>query len=209
MRKGLSRVPLLAMRATQHDLIYRPAARLFSQIQSGGSIGEPIVFLGDSLTSGAGLPFGAAYPALVSAALGDRRFINLGVGGEVSGQILRRYRATPSLHEHPVVVWAGRNNYVTVDRVVLDLDEIVGLAGHDRYLVLPIPTGTYPTEEPGEPGWRAITELNKRIHERYGRHVVELPTFGRDDRWDEIHLSRSGHLKVANEVARKIEAAGW
>ena len=124
MRKGLSRVPLLAMRAMPHDIVYRPAARLFSQIQSGGSVGEPIVFLGDSLTSGAGVPFAAAYPALLSEALGGRRFVNLGVGGEVSGQIVRRYRATPSLHKHPVVIWAGRNNYVTVDRVMLDLDDI-------------------------------------------------------------------------------------
>src|SRR6202023_2185450 len=68
-----------------------------------------VVFLGDSLTAGLGLPVDQAYPALLARELpGDGfavRVINAGVSGDTSAGGLRRLRWL--LVQHPAVVVVG------------------------------------------------------------------------------------------------------
>jgi len=73
-----------------------------------------VVFLGDSLTAGLGLPADQAYPALLARALaGDGyavRVINAGVSGDTSAGGLRRLRWLLAQHPAVVVVGLGGND---------------------------------------------------------------------------------------------------
>ncbi|MCX5514247.1 hypothetical protein C3941_24040 [Kaistia algarum] len=210
MRQALSKLPLLAMKKLPATPAYGPALWAFGRIRSGGSMGEPIVFLGDSLTSGAGLPFPAAYPALVSERLGHRRFVNLGVGGETSRDIRQRFLRMPEFFGHPIVIWAGRNNYSDGWSVAWDIEAVLEAAETQRYLVLAVPAGDYPSEQPGEPARQDLAELNAVLEFRFGRHFLNPNSdIGRSDRLDAIHLNRDGHRKIAARVADAIRAAGW
>lgn len=211
MRQTLSKLPLFAIKTLPASApAYRPALWAFGKIRSGGLYGEPIVFLGDSLTSGAGLPLEAAYPAIVSAALGNRRFVNLGIGGETSGEIRRRFLRMAGYHGRPIVVWAGRNNYADGEAVIEDIAAILAAAADPRFLVLAVPPGAYPGEQPGEAGWAQIKALNAALATRFGSRFID-PN-GRIDggqRLDQIHLNRVGHKLVADAVTEAISRAGW
>ena len=210
MRQALSKLPLLAMKKLPTTPAYGPALWAFGRIRSGGSVGEPIIFLGDSLTSGAGLPFPAAYPALVSERLGHRRFVNLGVGGETSGDIRQRFLHMPEYFGHPTVIWAGRNNYGEPLQVLWDIQAMLEAAGTQRYLVLAVPAGDYPSEKPGAAGLQNILGLNALLEARLGeRFVNPNGDIGAGDRLDSIHLNRQGHAKIADRVVAAIQAAGW
>jgi acyl-CoA thioesterase-1 len=73
-----------------------------------------VVFLGDSLTAGLGLPADQAYPALVARELsGDGfavRVINAGVSGDTTAGGLRRLRWLLAQHPTVVVVGLGGND---------------------------------------------------------------------------------------------------
>src|SRR5258707_1003873 len=74
----------------------------------------PVVFLGDSLTAGLGLPADQAYPALLARGLsGDGfaiRVINAGVSGDTTAGGLRRLRWLLAQHPAVVVVGLGGND---------------------------------------------------------------------------------------------------
>src|SRR6202040_301712 len=73
-----------------------------------------VVFLGDSLTAGLGLPADQAYPALLARELaGDGfavRVINAGVSGDTTAGGLRRLRWLLAQHPAVVVVGLGGND---------------------------------------------------------------------------------------------------
>lgn len=211
MRQALSKIPLLAIKTLPASTpAYGPALQAFGRIRSAGRTGEPIVFLGDSLTFGARLPFEAAYPALVSAALGNRRFVNLGVGGESSTKIRRRFLSMPRYHGRPIVLWAGRNNYADGETVVEDVRAILAAAADERFLVLAIPPADLPKEQPGQAGRERIDALNAALAARFGdRFVDPNHGIGPGQRIDHIHMNRDGHRMVADAVATAIRRAGW
>lgn len=211
MRQALSKLPLLAIKTLPASApAYGPALKVYGRIRSAGSVGEPIVFLGDSLTSGAGLPFETAYPALVSEALGNRRYVNLGVGGETSGEIRRRFLRMAGYHGRPIVVWAGRNNYADGEAVIEDIAAILAAAADPRFLVLAVPAGAYRGEQPGEAGWAQIKALNAALAARFGSRFIDPNgKIGGGQRLDQIHLNRVGHRLVADTVTDAISRAGW
>ena len=73
-----------------------------------------IVFLGDSLTAGQGLPEEEAFPALVSEILGaaghPARVVNGGVSGDTTAGGLRRIDWLLRQNPAVVVVWLGAND---------------------------------------------------------------------------------------------------
>jgi lysophospholipase L1-like esterase len=211
MRRALSKVPIYALRRfPSSSWVFRPALRTLGRIMAGGSQGEPILFLGDSLTSGAGVDLADAFPAVASRLLGGRRFVNMGVGGETSAQIRARFLAFEDHGRYPAVIWAGRNNWSDPDTVLADIEAMAAGIDGGRFLVLSVIAGTYAEERPGTPGGERIEALNDRLAERYGAHFVEVGSLLDDaDRWDQIHLNRAGQAKIARRVAEAIRAAGW
>src|SRR5579864_5257437 len=77
-------------------------------------VAPAVVFLGDSLTAGLGLPADQAYPALLARELpGDGfavRVINAGVSGDTTAGGLRRLRWLLAQHPAIVVVGLGGND---------------------------------------------------------------------------------------------------
>jgi len=211
MRRALSKAPIFALRrSSPGSWVYRPAVWTLGRLLAGGSQGEPILFLGDSLTSGAGLDLASAYPAVTSRLLGDRRFVNMGVGGETSAQIRARFLALNDHRRCPAVIWAGRNNWSDPDGVMADIEAMAAGIERGRYLVLSVIAGTYAEERPGTPGRERMDGLNRRLAERYGERFVEVGSLLDDeDRFDRIHLTGGGQAKIARRVAEAIRAAGW
>jgi acyl-CoA thioesterase-1 len=91
-----------------------------------------IVFLGDSLTAGLGLPIGEAYPSLIEARLAGRSdewtVVNAGVSGDTSAGGLRRLDWSIADGAAVVVVALGGNDGLRglpVDDLRRNLDRIV------------------------------------------------------------------------------------
>ena len=76
--------------------------------------GPLVAFLGDSLTSGWGLPEDEAYPALVARALAARgrpiRVVNAGVSGDTAARGLARLSEVLALRPDVLVVALGAND---------------------------------------------------------------------------------------------------
>jgi len=211
MRGQLSKAPLFLMRRVGPvSPLYRPAARLYCSLRSGGSVGERIVFVGDSMFSGTrGMPEEALIPSIVSRSLGGRRYVNLGVGGETSTQIRDRFRHH-GLQGLPMVIWVGRNNSRAAETILADIDAIIEMGQSDRYLVLSVIRGLYASELPGADGHRYLAEFAERMAAKYAGHFAKVGeglTFA--DRVDDVHLSAAGNRVIAAELVAAIKSAGW
>lgn len=177
-----------------------------------------IVDWGDSLTQGAGSTGGLSYPTNL-ANLTNFTTINKGIGGETSTQIKDRFLLDTLNHDKSVIIWAGRNNYLSPITVKADIATMIAALGHDRYLVMGIINGDYPLEYKDATNYNVIIQLNADLKELYGEKYVPIREylvslhdettqgildFERDIvpynvRYpgDGIHLNNYGYLKVA------------
>lgn len=179
---------------------------------------EPLViFLGDSLTAGPGLPVDQAFPALVAKALSEKgrpiRAVNAGVSGDTTSGGLDRVGILLEQKPNVLVVGLGANDAFhgqPVDRIEANLRAIVarGKAAGARVLLLGmrVPTNYGPD----------YTEAFAGIYPRIAKsEKVDLMPFlldgvgGRPDLNldDGIHPNREGQRIVAAHVLVYVERA--
>ncbi len=174
-----------------------------------------VVFLGDSLTAGLGLPIEQAYPSLIEARLRARdrgwAVVNAGVSGDTSAGGLRRLEWSMDGGAAIVVVALGGNDGLRglpVDDLSRNLDAIVGqakAAGADVVVAgMEAPPNTGP-------------DYTRRFRAVYGevaaRHGATLLPFLLDgvagelalNQADGIHPNQEGARRVADHVWRVLE----
>ena len=174
-----------------------------------------VVFLGDSLTAGYGLPGDHAFPALVADTLRSRgkpiRTVNAGVSGDTTTGALERLDWVLKQRPDVLVVGLGANDAFRgqpVDRIEANLREIVrrGKAAGARVLILGmrIPTNYGPDYA------NAFAALYGRVaHDER----VELMPFLLDgvggraelNQPDGIHPNDAGEKIVADHVVPYLE----
>lgn len=180
-------------------------------LYGGGSNGSPLVFVGDSLTAGAGATtLRHAYPEQLSGLLGDRRFEVIARGGADSDTILADFEGRAIPEDAVTLIWVGRNNYINPLQVVGDIARIVELLPNKRFLVLSILKGAYANEAPGQPGSAAIDSLNAALEQQYSYRFLPVgQSITAADRTDNIHLNDVGYAEIAAEVKANLQAKGW
>lgn len=174
-----------------------------------------VVFLGDSLTAGLGLPADQAYPALLARQLtGDGfavRVINAGVSGDTTAGGLRRLRWLLAQRPAVVVVGLGGNDALRgqpVGEIEENLRQIVGEARQAGAKVLLLGMQIPPNYGPD------YTSAFAAIYPRLARDLrVPLVPFllagvgGIADlnQADGIHPTAAGQVKVAANVKPYLE----
>ena len=179
---------------------------------------EPLViFLGDSLTAGYGLPADEAYPALVAKSLRGRgrpaRVVNAGVSGDTTTGGLDRVALLMEQKPSVLVVGLGANDALRgqpVDRIEANLRAIVksGKAGGARVVLvgMRIPTNYGPDYT------EAFAEIYARVAKSEGVDLMPFllegvaghPELNQDDG---IHPNRAGQRIVADNVVSYVERA--
>ena len=174
-----------------------------------------VVFLGDSLTAGLGLPIDEAYPSLIAKRL-ERRgqgwtVVNAGVSGDTSAGGLRRLDWAIEGGAAVVVVALGGNDGLRglpVDELARNLDTIVSRAKATGAAVVVAGMEAPPNTGP---------DYTRRFREVYrdvaARHQVTLLPFLLDgvagetdlNQADGIHPNREGARRVAEVVWRVLE----
>ncbi|WP_186415252.1 SGNH/GDSL hydrolase family protein [Pannonibacter sp. P2PFMT1] len=174
-----------------------------------------LVFVGDSLTNSAGICVrDFTYPRRVLRASEERLgLFAFGIGGADSTRIVDELFTVGKFVPQPddiTIIWIGRNNDKKQPEIVLrDVQTLVTQLRNDRFLVLGIAKGNYPSERPGGIGSEQIDRLNRQLAERYPANFVELPAISNADRSDNIHLNDIGYQKIAATVAKEIEQRRW
>ena len=187
-------------------------------------IGKDIITWGDSLTQGAGSTDGNNYPMILQQ-LSSIKVLNEGVSGETSTSIRDRMVRAPKLYKYPVVIWAGRNNYLSPQKVKDDINIMVAKLRHKHYLVLGILNADRETEIKGCNYYNVIKELNADLAATYGDHFIDIRSylvseyntkdpfdienFNNDViphtlRSDNLHLNNAGYNLVAKKIYERI-----
>ena len=174
-----------------------------------------VVFLGDSLTAGLGLPEGEAYPSLVAAALAAKgkpvRVVNAGISGDTTSGGLRRLDWLLSQRPAVLVVALGANDGlrgVPVETTEASLREIVTRAKGSGARVLLCGMLVPPNYGPDYTG--RFEELFPKLAKELG--VPLLPFLldsvaGVDslNQADGIHPNAEGQRRVAATVLPRVE----
>ena len=174
-----------------------------------------VVFLGDSLTAGLGLPADQAYPALLARELsGDGfmvRVINAGVSGDTTAGGVRRLRWLLAQHPAVVVVGLGGNDALRGQppaEIERNLREIVTQARQAGARVLLLGMQIPPNYGPD------YTSAFAAIYPRIARelHVPLVPFLltgvggvAELNQADGIHPTAAGQVKVAANVKPYLE----
>jgi acyl-CoA thioesterase-1 len=177
--------------------------------------GQLIVFLGDSLTAGLGLPADQAYPSLLARQLREDglnvRVINAGVSGDTTAGGLRRLRWLLAQHPAAVVVGLGANDALRgqpVAEIEQNLRAIVTQARQGGVRVLLLGMQIPPNYGPD------YTSAFAAVYPRIARdlHVPLVPFLlagvgGISDlnQADGIHPTAAGQAKVAANVKPYLE----
>ena len=181
----------------------------------GTAAARRIVFLGDSLTAGLGLPIEQAYPSLIGARLAARgtgwSVVNAGVSGDTSAGGVRRLEWSLDGGAAILVVALGANDALRglpVDDLERNLDAIVakgkGLGARVVLAGMEAPPNNGP-------------EYTARFRQAYtavaARHDVTLLPFLLDgvagiaalNQNDGIHPNQPGAARVADTVWRVLD----
>ena len=184
---------------------------------NAGSPGPLVIFLGDSLTAGNGLPADDAFPALVAKMLDEKgrpvRVVNAGVSGDTTSGGLDRVGWLLEQKPELLVVGLGVNDAFRgqpVDRIEANLRAIVKQAKSARARVLllgmRVPTNYGPD----------YAEAFAAIYPRIAKsEKVTLMPFLLDgvgghpelNLDDGIHPNQEGQRMVANNVLDYVERA--
>jgi acyl-CoA thioesterase-1 len=183
---------------------------------SASSQAEPlVVFLGDSLTAGLGLPADQAYPALLARALRDdgvaARVVNAGVSGDTSASGLRRLPWLLAQRPVVVVVGLGANDALRgqpAAETERNLRAIVAQARRAGVKVLLLGMQIPPNYGPDYAG--AFAALYPRVARELHVPLVPFLLAGVGgvtglNQADGIHPTAAGHVKVAANVKPYLE----
>ena len=176
---------------------------------------EKIVFFGDSITRGQGLPEAEAFPVLIQAKLTaagfDYRAVNAGVSGDTTSGALDRLQRYVAESPRLVIVELGANDvFRGIDRrrTYANLVEIVETFQHAGAMVI-IAATLFPGLHPAY--GHSMDEMYEAVAERTGARLIpDLMTgvagvvaLNLDDR---IHPNREGQQRLAETAWPAIEA---
>ncbi len=180
---------------------------------------DRVVFMGDSITDNWGRRYGKFFPA--------KPFVNRGIGGQTTPQMLLRFRADViALHPKAVVIFAGTNDIAgntgpeTLDQIENNLESMSELARvHHIRVVLTSVTPVCDYIKPQTPRRppEEIIRLNRWIKdyaERTGAVYLDYYTSLLDDKgffrqdltFDGLHPNDAGY-EVMTPLALKAVAA--
>lgn len=174
-----------------------------------------VVFLGDSLTAGLGLPADQTYPSLLERELAAdgfaARVLNAGVSGDTTADGVRRLRWLLAQHPAVVVVGLGGNDALRgqpVAEIERNLRQIVTQALQAGARVLLLGMQIPPNYGPDYTG--AFAAIYPRIARELRVPLVPflLAGVGGDpdlNQADGIHPTAAGHVKVAANVKPYLE----
>lgn len=159
----LAAVPLLAAAQPRDWANYGRYAEANAQLVKA----PDVVFMGNSITDG----WDNAHPEFFS----ENNFACRGIGGQVSSQMLCRFRADViNLRPKAVVILAGTNDLalnngpIDTEHIVeniVSMAELALAAGIRPILCSVLPAGAYPWRPEVTEVARKIRELNERLHE--------------------------------------------
>ncbi len=178
-----------------------------------------VVFLGDSLTQGAGLRASQAYPAVIGRYWARNgvslKAINEGVGGNTTSDLVHRLDQALSERTCLVFLEIGPNDGFgrrAVGDVRRDLSEVVARV-QERGIRVVLAEMWLPMEVESTPQYReAFDAMYGEVAERYG--IPLMPAFlhsviSRAHLWqrDGIHPTADGDWLVARDVLRFLNPA--
>ena len=182
-------------------------------------LSRDIVFLGNSITDG----WDNAHPEFFTA----NNFACRGIGGQVTGQMLCRFRADViNLHPQAVVILAGTNDlaqntgYISLEHILDNIQSMAELAranGIRPVLCSVLPAGDFPWRPGLEPAQK-IVRLNAMIRayaEREGIPYVDYhtPMAAADGSmiaeytYDGVHPTEAGYLVMERILPPVVERA--
>jgi acyl-CoA thioesterase I len=191
------------------------AIAISSVSQSNQATRTKIVALGDSLTSGRGVPADKAWPSLVQERLNDGDYgytvVNAGVSGDTSSGALRRYTRALDDDVRILIVALGANDGlrgVPVDRLKENLGTIIETAQSRGMTVLLCGMEALPIH-----GWDYTVAFHKAYAELASRYNVPLVPFfllnviGNPDLMqpDRAHPNAAGHRAIAEKIWPYLE----
>jgi acyl-CoA thioesterase I len=174
-----------------------------------------VIFLGDSLTAGLGLPADQAYPALLERQLRADglpvRVLNAGVSGDTSAGGLRRLRWLLAQHPAVVVVGLGANDGLrgtAVPEIESNLSQIVAAARRSGARVLLLGMQMPPNYGPDYTA--AFAAVYPRVADVLRVPLVPFMLAGVGgipelNQADGIHPTAAGQIKVAANVKPYLE----
>lgn len=170
-----------------------------------------LVFLGDSLTAGLGLPIDDAFPSLIARRLEARgqgwTVVNAGVSGDTTAGGLRRLDWALDGGADVVVVALGGNDGLRglpVDDLARNLDAIVGKAKASGAAVV-----LAGMEAPPNTGPDYTTRFRAVYPAVAERHQVTLVPFLLDGVAGEVTLNQNDGIHPNQEGARRVADLLW
>ncbi|MFP2995410.1 SGNH/GDSL hydrolase family protein [Spongiivirga sp. MCCC 1A20706] len=194
---------------------YREANKTISE-----ALGDRVVFMGNSITEG----WNEHHPEFFE---NNPTFINRGIGGQTTPQMLLRFRADViNLNPKAVVILAGTNDIagntgpMTLDEIMDNIKGMHELAKANNIKVVVssvLPAADYPWR-PGLHPDKKIPALNKMIKAYCEQHEVtyldyfSAMTTGNNGLKDEltydgVHPDRNGYLVMEPLVLKAIKQA--
>ena len=177
---------------------------------------EGIIFMGDSITE----EWGRIMPEFFS----NKLYINRGIGGQTTPQMLIRFRQDViDLNPEAVVILAGTNDIAgntgpsSVKMIIDNLMSMAEIASKQNIQVFMssiLPVFRYPWNKSIIEPFKKIAEINnfmknfskreKLIYVDYHSHMVDSrPGLKLELTTDEVHLNQAGYI-VMSEIVKRV-----
>ena len=178
---------------------------------------EGIIFMGDSITE----EWGRIMPELFS----NKQYINRGIGGQTTPQMLIRFRQDViDLNPEAVVILAGTNDIAgntgpsSVKMIIDNLMSMAEIASKQNIQVFMssiLPVFRYPWNKSIIEPFKKIAEINNfmkdfsnrenLVYVDYHSHMVDSrPGLKLELTTDEVHLNQAGYIVMSEIVNRVI-----
>ena len=177
---------------------------------------EGIIFMGDSITE----EWGRIMPEFFS----NKQYINRGIGGQTTPQMLIRFRQDViDLNPEAVVILAGTNDIAgntgpsSVKMIIDNLMSMAEIASKQNIQVFMssiLPVFRYPWNKSIIEPFKKIAEINnfmkdfsnreKLVYVDYHSHMVDSrPGLKLELTTDEVHLNQAGYI-VMSEIVKRV-----
>ena len=178
---------------------------------------ESIIFMGDSITE----EWGRIMPEFFS----NKQYINRGIGGQTTPQMLIRFRQDViDLNPKAVVILAGTNDIAgntgpsSVKMIIdnlMSMSEIASKQNIQVFMSSILPVFRYPWNKSIIEPFKKIAEINnfmkdfsnreKLVYIDYHSHMVDSrPGLKLELTTDEVHLNQAGYIVMSEIVNRVI-----
>ena len=179
-------------------------------------IKESIIFMGDSITE----EWGRIMPEFFS----NKQYINRGIGGQTTPQMLIRFRQDViDLNPKAVVILAGTNDIAgntgpsSVKMIIDNLMSMAEIANKQNIQVFMssiLPVFRYPWNKSIIEPFKKIAKINsfmknfsdreKLVYVDYHSHMVDSrPGLKLELTTDEVHLNQAGYI-VMSEIVKRV-----